>query len=89
MQQNAKKLSFFFIIQHTVAVALKIRVVHLLAKFAADTAVFLAALYAAGAVAPRGVQPVFYGAYYFRVAVKAYFAHFDSPMRARTESLSI
>ena len=46
-----------FVIQHTVAIALKVGVGHLLLEFLADALVFLGFGQAAGAVAVLGLQP--------------------------------
>ena len=75
-------LSLFLIVKHTVAIAFKIRVIHLLTKFAADAFVILAALKPAGAVASAAPEPFFYIRNECGVWIKMNFTHFTSLMRA-------
>ena len=69
-------------------VALKIRVIHLLTKFAADAFVVLTALKSAGTIASAAPESFLYVRDQRGVGIKMKPAHFASFIRARTVSLS-
>lgn len=63
---------FRFIIKHTVAESLKIRVCYLVAELFAHTAVFFGVLQSARAVAARSLQSLFYFCNYLCIIVEFY-----------------
>ena len=61
----------FFVIQHAVAIAFKVRVRDLLTEFLTDTFIFLRPLQAAGAVSASALEPLLNGGNHFFIFIQS------------------